>query len=132
MMHGKTMGYKVVYTDHSLFGFSDLACIHINKVMKFMLCDIDHAICVSHTNKENLVLRARINPFKISVIPNAVDPSRFTPDPSARFPVNTINVVVISRLTYRKGTDLLVDVIPPIAAMFPQVHFIIGGDGPKR
>lgn len=40
--------------------------------------------------------------------------------------------MVISRLTYRKGTDLLVDVIPTIAAMFPEVYFIIGGDGPKR
>mmetsp|Transcript_9469 Transcript_9469/g.18260 ORF Transcript_9469/g.18260 Transcript_9469/m.18260 type:complete len:450 (+) Transcript_9469:332-1681(+) len=132
MIHGKTMNYKVVYTDHSLFGFSDAACIHINKVMKFVLADIDHSICVSHTNKLNLVLRANINPYQISVIPNAVDPCRFTPDPSARFPLNTINIVVMSRLTYRKGTDLLVDVIPPIAAMFPQTHFIIGGDGPKR
>ena len=132
MLHAKTMGYKVVYTDHSLFGFSDLACIHINKVMKFILSDIDHAICVSHTSKENLALRARINPYKVSVIPNAVDPSRFTPDPSARYPLNTVNIVVVSRLTYRKGTDLLLDVIPTIAAMFPEVHFIIGGDGPKR
>lgn len=132
MMHAKTMGYKVVYTDHSLFGFSDAACIHINKVLKFILSDIDHAICVSHTNKENLVLRAKIDPYKISVVPNAVDAHRFTPDPSARYPLNTINIVVVSRLTYRKGTDLLIDVIPAIAAMFPEVHFIIGGGGPKR
>lgn len=62
MVHAKTMGYKVVYTDHSLFGFSDLACVHINKVMKFMLSDIDRAICVSHTSKENLVLRASLEP----------------------------------------------------------------------
>jgi phosphatidylinositol glycan class A protein len=66
------------------------------------------------------------------VIPNAVDTHRFTPDPSARRPLNTINIVVISRLTYRKGVDLLIDVIPPIAALFEEVHFIIGGDGPKR
>ena len=48
------------------------------------------------------------------------------------YPLNTINIVVVSRLTYRKGTDLLVDVIPAIAAMFPETYFIIGGDGPKR
>jgi phosphatidylinositol N-acetylglucosaminyltransferase subunit A len=132
MIHAKTMGYKVVYTDHSLFGFSDAACIHINKVLKFILSDIDHAICVSHTNKENLVLRAKLDPYKISVISNAVDTSRFTPDPSARYPFGTINIVVVSRLTFRKGTDLLVGVIPTIAAMFPEVYFIIGGEGPKR
>ncbi len=41
LMHAKTMGYKAIYTDHSLFGFSDTACININKVLKFYLSDID-------------------------------------------------------------------------------------------
>ena len=98
MMHAKTMGYKVVYTDHSLFGFSDAACININKVLKFVLSGIDAGICVSHTNKENLVLRASLNPYALHVIPNAVDTKRFTPDPSARRPLNTINIVIMSRL----------------------------------
>lgn len=39
---------------------------------------------------------------------------------------------MVSRLVYRKGIDLAVDVIPDICARFPRVHFIIGGDGPKR
>lgn len=38
----------------------------------------------------------------------------------------------MSRLVYRKGVDLLVDIIPEICRRFPQVQFIIGGDGPKR
>ena len=75
LMHAKSMGYKTVYTDHSLFGFTDAACFHVNKILKFFLSDIDHAICVSHTSKENLTLRAALNPNIISVIPNAVDPS---------------------------------------------------------
>jgi phosphatidylinositol glycan class A protein len=40
--------------------------------------------------------------------------------------------VVISRLVYRKGVDLLVDVIPEVCRRFPDVHWLIGGDGPKR
>jgi phosphatidylinositol glycan class A protein len=35
-------------------------------------------------------------------------------------------------LVYRKGTDLLVDVIPKICKLYPKVEFIIAGDGPKR
>eukprot|EP00742_Colponemidia_sp_Colp-10_P004449 GILJ01004749.1.p1 GENE.GILJ01004749.1~~GILJ01004749.1.p1 ORF type:complete len:470 (-),score=50.19 GILJ01004749.1:157-1455(-) len=132
MLHARTMGYKVIYTDHSLFGFADAACIHINKVLKFYLADIDHAICVSHTSKENLVLRASLNPHSVSVVPNAVDATRFVPNPSAKRPANTINIVVLCRLTYRKGVDLLVDVLPEICRRFPNVHFIIGGDGPKK
>lgn len=34
-------------------------------------------------------------------------------------------------MTYRKGVDLLVDIIPAIIRKHSNVHFIIGGDGPK-
>eukprot|EP00922_Rhytidocystis_sp_ex-Travisia-forbesii_P018231 GHVS01027114.1.p1 GENE.GHVS01027114.1~~GHVS01027114.1.p1 ORF type:complete len:440 (-),score=57.83 GHVS01027114.1:56-1333(-) len=132
LFHARTMGYRVVYTDHSLFGFADSACIHVNKVIKCLLSDLDHAICVSHTNKENLVLRAVLNPRIVSVINNAVDSSCFVPKPKQRPAPPTINIVVLSRLAYRKGIDLLVDVIPHVCEKMPHINFIVGGDGPKR
>lgn len=110
--HAKTLGIRTVFTDHSLFGFADAASIHINKTLKWILTDVDAAICVSHTNKENLSLRAAINPKIIYVIPNAVDTTRFTPNPGLRFPLNKINIVIVSRLHFRKGVDLLLDIIP--------------------
>ncbi|KAI8144473.1 GlcNAc transferase [Fennellomyces sp. T-0311] len=131
ILHGKTMGYKACFTDHSLFGFADASSILTNKLLKFTLSDIDHVICVSHTSKENTVLRAALSPRNVSVIPNAVVASQFQPDPSAADP-NWITIVVISRLVYRKGTDLLVALIPRICNMYRNVRFIIGGDGPKR
>ena len=97
-----------------------------------MLSDVPQLICVSNTNKENLILRAAIRPEDVYVIPNAVDASRFTPDPTKRPSAPQINVVVISRMTYRKGVDLLVDIIPAICNQFPNVHWLIGGDGPKK
>lgn len=132
IFYARTMGYRVCYTDHSLFGFSDSASIHINKILKATLSDIDHAICVSNTCRENLVLRASLHPSVISTIPNAADACKFTPDPSKRFPLNTINIVLLSRLVYRKGIDILVKVIPIVCSKFSNVHFIIGGDGPKK
>lgn len=66
------------------------------------------------------------------MIPNAVDSAKFTPNPGLRYPLNTINIVVVSRLTYRKGIDLLIDVIPKTCQRWPEVHFIIGGQGPKK
>lgn len=41
-------------------------------------------------------------------------------------------MVVVSRLVYRKGVDLLVGIIPKICLGLPNVDFIIGGDGAKR
>lgn len=131
LMHARTMGYKVVFTDHSLYGFADVGSIHMNKVLQFTLADVSQAICVSHTSKENTVLRSGLPPERVFVIPNAVDTAMFKPAP-VRLSNHEIVIVVISRLVYRKGADLLVEVIPEVCRLHPNVRFIVGGDGPKR
>ncbi|CAJ1356278.1 unnamed protein product, partial [Effrenium voratum] len=132
LLHARTMGYHTVYTDHSLFGFADAACIHVNKLLKFFLTNVEHCICVSHTNRENLVLRAALQPATVSAIPNAVDTRRFWPDPSQRSAAPWVTIVVVSRLTYRKGVDLLVGAVPEICRRHPHVRWLIGGSGPKQ
>ncbi|GFR51236.1 hypothetical protein Agub_g13611, partial [Astrephomene gubernaculifera] len=57
-------------------------------VLKAVLSDVHAVICVSHTSKENTVLRACLRPAEVYVIPNAVDASQFTPDPLARWPAS--------------------------------------------
>jgi len=129
----KTMGLPTVFTDHSLFGFGDIPGIHLNRFVQFAVAEANQCIAVSHTCKENLALRTEIDPDRISVIPNAVDPSKFVPDPSKAPSISDqINIIIVSRLEYRKGISLAVDVIPKICKRFPKVHFYIGGDGSKR
>ena len=85
----------------------------------------------------------------VSVIPNAVVAESFEPlssnssnknassqgaraIPRQHFgPNDVITIVVISRLFYNKGTDLLISAIPRILAHDPNVRFIIAGSGPK-
>jgi len=136
-MFSSTLNIASVYTDHSLFGFDDIASLHLNTVLTTILATVDACICVSHTCRENLILRAELDPVSVHVIPNAVDADKFTPDVSMRSKVSfddddRVKVVVVSRLVYRKGVDLLVGIIPPICRMFPNVDFIIGGDGSKK
>ena len=99
-------------------------------------------------------MRASLDPLMVSVIPNAVVAENFRPlghqsdeeirksspnvethkrVPAARRlgPNDTITIVVISRLFYNKGTDLLIAAIPRILASHPNVRFIIAGSGPK-
>lgn len=84
------------------------------------------------------MLRASLLPENVYVIPNAVVADHFTPDPTARDPhtskyvLISVTIVVLSRLVYRKGIDLLVAIIPRICALHPKVQFIIAGDGPKK
>lgn len=89
----------------------------------------------------------------VSVIPNAVVAESFEPldsntsnklsssssrdarplprPPQHLGPHDTITIVVISRLFYNKGTDLLIAAIPRILASDANVRFIIAGSGPK-
>ncbi|KAI7777958.1 hypothetical protein LA080_002870 [Diaporthe eres] len=153
-LHARTMGIRTIFTDHSLFGFADAASILTNKLLKFTLSDVDHVICVSNTSKENTVLRASLDPLMVSVIPNAVVADNFRPldhslegsgngSTSSSFgndypvpahrlgPHDTVTIVVISRLFYNKGIDLLVAAIPRILDHQPNTRFIIAGSGPK-
>jgi phosphatidylinositol glycan class A protein len=82
-------------------------------------------------SKENTVLRSHVPPERVSVIPNAVDTARFVPDVCAQPSPPTVTIVVMSRLVYRKGVDLLLELIPAVCEAFPHVEFVVGGDGPK-
>ena len=106
--------------------------------------------------RENTVLRGQlfepseedpsVSVVRSSVytIPNALVAEQFTPSPQPQ-PLETsesifrslsisaneenasiVNIVVISRLAYRKGIDLLVATAPRICAAFPNVNFIVG------
>merc|ERR1719244_1864895 len=140
LMIATLLNIPTVFTDHSLFGFSDASAIITNTFLKFSLSNTNHSICVSHTGKENTVLRGCVRPCKVSVIPNAVDSVAFRPPKVKRVITDTVTVVIGSRLVYRKGVDLVVNVIPKICkkkfvskdGRQINVNFIIAGDGPKR
>jgi len=130
VLHAHLLGVRTVFTDHSLFGFADAASILTNKLLEGMLRNVDAAICVSYIGRENTVLRSNLPPKSVYVIPNAIVADHFRP-PRSGSPTDMINIIVISRLAYRKGVDLLVATAPRICAAFPNVRFIVGGDGPK-
>ena len=74
---GSLLGLGTVFTDHSLFGFADASAIVTNTFLRYSLANSDHCICVSHTGKENTVLRSGVPKTSVSVIPNAVDSDIF-------------------------------------------------------
>ena len=99
--------------------------------------------------RENTVLRSNLPPKSVYVIPNAIVADHFRPVPSI-LPTDTsqcshlrwtcdpvpadllawgslaVTIIVISRLAYRKGVDLLVATAPRICAAFPNVRFVVG------
>jgi phosphatidylinositol N-acetylglucosaminyltransferase subunit A len=99
IVYAAMMGISTIYTDHSLFGFSDVASVILNRVLQVTLATIDAGICVSYTCRDNFVLRTQLTKEKllsdkgkrrpsseaswfhprVHVIPNAVDSSQFVP-----------------------------------------------------
>jgi glycosyltransferase involved in cell wall biosynthesis len=81
VVYGGLLGLSTAYTDHSLFSLDDLAGVILNRVIQTTLCNVDAAICVSYTCRDNFVLRTRMKKTtdRVFVIPNAVDPTQFTP-----------------------------------------------------
>lgn len=139
LLHARTMGLRTVFTDHSLFGFDSTASILTNKLLHFFLADVDNVICVSHIAKENTVLRAHVtDPKQVYVVPNAIVAEHFQPKAAIEERSNVgnitrpVTIVVLSRLMYRKGIDLLLGAIPRLCALHPDICFVVGGDGPKR
>eukprot|EP00392_Amoebophrya_sp_AT5.2_P009204 g9232.t1 len=153
MFHARSLGYRTVFTDHSLHSVTQpgIATIHMNKVISVGLTNADHAICVSGITRQNLALKAGYPEDKITRIPNAIDCQRFTPPEEASLGrgrdsdvdavagrarvggATVVTFVLMNRLTYRKGVDLMAEVIPQMCARHGQsVRFLIGGDGEMR
>ena len=136
MLHAGTMGIPCVYTDHSLFSFNELLPILLGIFSTFSLQGASHCIAVSHVCRENLCMRAHLKANTVSTIPNAIDSKLFVPDMSRRGDGLTVdervNIVILSRLVYRKGIQIAVQVIPRICAKYPNAYFIIGGDGDMK
>lgn len=130
LMHARWIdGVRTVFTDHSLFGFKDVVGILTNKLLRFVLCDVDAVICVSMSGRDNTMLRGQLDQNIMHVIPNAIISDHFVPRLHSTSK-HTITIVTISRLFYRKGVDLLIAAAPIICARYAHVHFIVGGDGP--
>ena len=143
IFHSKMLGVNIVLSEHSLYGFSFLDESSLNKVIRTFCVDIDETISVSHVATENLILRGMINPKIAHTIPNGIDNTKFKPlsekekkemkkKKIKEGKEDIITIVSVSRQAERKGTDLLIEVIPEICRQIPNVNFIIGGDGPKK
>lgn len=131
IIHAKLMSLSTCLTDHSILRPGTSEGVFATPSLKFAVADADGLICVSYAAKENTSLRAGVPLEKIHVIPNAVIAEDFTPDYS-RKSAGEVVIVVVSRLVFRKGVDLLLDVIPEACKMNEKIRFIIAGDGDMR
>ena len=131
----KSLDLPFVLTQHSLHNFGDLGSIELNNMYRVLLKYIvSHSIGVSNTVRENFILRNSEIPEKTSVIPNAIDHHFYKrwDDIYAKKDRSIIKIIVLTRMTWRKGISLLLEVLPIICKKYQNVRFLICGDGPMK
>jgi len=91
-------------------------------------------ITVSNFTKKTLVDDG-LDGSKITVIPNGIDPSHFKPQLNARDLVlkygleNKKILLTVSRLDDYKGHDMVLKTLPRLISKFPDIKYIIVGEG---
>jgi len=73
--------------------------------------------------------REGVASWRVSVVPNGLDLSRFTPRPQRS---RLRRVVTVANLRPGKGHDTLIAAAPSILARVPDAHFDLIGDGTER
>ncbi|MCH9021989.1 MAG: glycosyltransferase family 4 protein [Planctomycetes bacterium] len=100
----------------------------------------DLFIAVSNATSQRLVKKAHIDPDKITVLYNPIDPDRFDPDHTLRekmrkhLQIATDDIVLgfVGRLHHVKGADILIDAMALLLKKSPHYLLLILGDGPQR
>lgn len=133
------LGIRTVYTDHSIMNTRTISGIAMNKVFRGYSCNMHAFVCVSKANAANFLQRQNAESIStLHIIPNGVRREDFIGDFSShplyqainkQFNHYTIIIGIVSRLVIRKGTNLMIEIIDFIVQNYPNVNFVIAGEG---
>jgi len=133
---------RIVHTVHG-FGFHDLS----NPIRKHLVIYIerflgrftDKLICVSQEIFQSALAYRFVPPDKAICIPNSIDLSRFDPDKLTGDLFDKFNLTkdatvigMVGRLDAHKDPITFVNAATYILKEFPDIKFILIGDGPLR
>jgi glycosyltransferase involved in cell wall biosynthesis len=99
-----------------------------------------HIIAVAAACRDFLTTHESIPPEKISLVPNAIDLRRFSPGEASwdearaqlGLPAASRIVAGVGRLNPQKNFALFLDIAAQLAPRFPDLHFLLAGDGPEE
>ena len=99
-----------------------------------------HIIAVAAACRDFLIQHESIPPKKISLVPNAIDLRRFSPETTSRtesraalglppeFPV----IAGVGRLNPQKNFSLFLEIAAVVSSKFPDTRFLLAGEGPEE
>jgi phosphatidylinositol alpha-1,6-mannosyltransferase len=132
-----------------LLGLKTMVYVHGEEIMTFarsyaerakfpLLRTADAVIAVSDFTRKVLEERAEVNPAKIHVLLNGVDTDIFYPAPRRSDLIEQYGLggrqvmLSVGRLVERKGVDNAIRALAAVRLRFPNIRYLIVGDGPYR
>ena len=99
-----------------------------------------HIIAVAGACRDFLIQHESISPEKITLVPNAIDLRRFSPGnadrPNSRnkfgLPIDAKVIAGVGRLNPQKNFSLFLDIAAALASRFPELRFLLAGEGPEE
>jgi glycosyltransferase involved in cell wall biosynthesis len=99
-----------------------------------------HLIAVAASCREFLIRHESIPPEKITLVPNAIDLRRFSPgqitrrDARSKLGLSPDAPVIagVGRLNSQKNFSLFLDVAAALTPRFPNLRFLLAGEGPEE
>jgi glycosyltransferase involved in cell wall biosynthesis len=99
-----------------------------------------HIVAVSASCRDFLITRESIPTSDVTLVPNAIDLRRFSPASARRdqarvergLPASARVVAGVGRLNPQKNFALFLDIAAQLAPQFPDLHFLLAGDGPEE
>jgi len=128
----------IIWHLHGLWWFSFCRKYIFKSLMKIINNLCTTFIAVSHYTREFWIKEFGLNPEKVVVIANGVDPAVFTPTPKVeQRPLLKLNVEskvigTVGSLTPKKGHKYLIMAAKRVLETFHDVYFVIVGDGELR
>jgi glycosyltransferase involved in cell wall biosynthesis len=95
----------------------------------------DQFVAVSRSEGDAMTATGLARPDQVAVIPNGVDID-LRPEPidlhaMLGLPLATPLIGTVARLDYQKAPEHHLDVFEKVAAVAPEAHFVVIGDGPQ-
>lgn len=81
---------------------------------------------VSHFTKDEIVKHYGIEPHKVSVIHNGIEPAKHE---HKSHKLNDKLVVFLGRITHQKGPEFLIETAEKVLRVYPRVKFVVAGMG---
>ncbi len=110
------------------------------RLMAWALRRARRVIAVSEITRRHYLERARLRPERVVTIFNGIDPTAFQCGPGERaqaraecgIPLDAPVLATVAVQREPKGIQHMLAALPQVAAAFPEVRYLLVGDGPYR